>query len=179
MRLRTVLLDSLIGLAAGLIATRITGTVQGILWRLMPEDARQEETDAALPLDPSQTAAKRLARLAGVELTGKGLETGGWIVHYATGLGWTPVYMLLRRWGGLHPAGAALVCGSAMALVLDEGLVPALKLSRGPRAYPWETHARGFVTHIAFGVLVAAAVETLRHPARRTGSISRRRRRAF
>lgn len=176
MRLRTALLDTLIGLAAGLIATRVTGTVQGILWRLMPEDAKREEAQASLPLDPSQTAARRLARLAGVELTGKALEQGGWLVHYATGLGWTPVYMLLRRWGGMHPAGAAIVCGGAMALVLDEGLVPALKLSRGPRVYPWQTHARGFVTHIAFGVLVAAAVEMLWQPTRRAGSLARRRR---
>lgn len=175
MRLRTAILEALVGLAAGLIATRVVGIVQKVLYDAMPDRVKRQETAASPALDPSQMAAKKLAALFGVDLRGKALENGGWAVHYATGLGWTPVYMMLRRWGGLHPAGAALVCGSAMALVLDEGVVPALKLSRGPRAYPWQTHARGLVNHIAFGVVVAAAVEMLWQPARR---VRRRRRRA-
>lgn len=161
MRLRAFVIDSLVTAAAGLVATHLTNTVQAVLARLMPADAQRREEEAALPLDPSQMAARRAAGLLGIDLRGKALENGGWVVHYATGLGWTPVYVLLRRYGRLHPGGAALVCGGAMALLLDEGLVPALGLARGPQAYPWETHARGLVTHLAFGVLVAAAVELL------------------
>jgi hypothetical protein len=45
-----------------------------------------------------------------------------------------------------------------MWLVADEGAVPALGLTPGPRAFPWQTHARGLAAQLVFG-LVAETVQ--------------------
>lgn len=86
--------------------------------------------------------------------------------HYGLAISWAPLYALLRRWR-LHPIPAGLTMGTAMSLIADETMTPALGSSAPNRAYPLATHLRGvaahlrgFATHPAFGLAVAAVTET-------------------
>lgn len=58
---------------------------------------------------------------------------------------------------------SALLAGAAMSLVMDEGLSPALGFSAPNHKYPLATHARGMITHLLFGLALAASAEALYH----------------
>lgn len=85
-----------------------------------------------------------------------------WDFITALAVSWAPVYAYLRRRRpGLRPVPAGLVMGSAMSLVADEAITPALGFSAPNRAYPLSTHLRGFAAHLAFGLAVAALTEAM------------------
>jgi hypothetical protein len=46
--------------------------------------------------------------------------------------------------------------------VMDETATPALGLTPGPRAFPWQAHARGLAGHLVFGSVANATLATLR-----------------
>lgn len=48
--------------------------------------------------------------------------------------------------------GVGLPFGAAFWLVVDEGAVPLLGLSKGPRACPLSTHAYALSSHFVFGL---------------------------
>ena len=56
-----------------------------------------------------------------------------------------------RRFGLGRVAGVGF--GTLFWAAVDEGLVPALGLTPGPRAFPWQTHARGLAGHLTFGTV--------------------------
>jgi uncharacterized membrane protein YagU involved in acid resistance len=82
-------------------------------------------------------------------------------IHWAAGIGAGAAYAVLRRrFQGLGTtAGTAL--GTAFWSFLDEGLVPALGLTPGPSAFPWQTHARGRVGHLTFGTVTDGTLRLL------------------
>jgi putative membrane protein len=49
-------------------------------------------------------------------------------------------------------AGAGLPFGVAFWLVVDEGAVPLLGLSKGPMEYPLSTHAYALASHFVYGL---------------------------
>ncbi len=81
------------------------------------------------------------------------------LFHYGLAVSWAPLYAVLRRRGRLHPITAGLATGSAMSLIADEGMTPALGFSAPNRAYPLVTHLRGYIAHLAFGLAVAAVTD--------------------
>ena len=62
---------------------------------------------------------------------------------------------------GVRPLGAGLVTGTALSLIVDEGLAPAFGFSAPNNAYPALTHLRGFLNHLAYGAAVAMTAEVL------------------
>jgi hypothetical protein len=44
---------------------------------------------------------------------------------------------------------------------IDEGLVPALGLTKGAGAFPWQTHARGLAGHLTFGTVTDGTLRVL------------------
>lgn len=147
------------GLAAGVLATKITDYAQGALWRATPEKARAQEE--ALGMPPSaEKAAEKLADAVGVELDEPGRRKGGTVVHYVTGAVWALLYLSLRhRRFARFTAGCGT--GLSLSLLVDELLVPRLGLSAPNEAYPRVAHARGIATHMVYGLGVAAAAEAL------------------
>ena len=49
-------------------------------------------------------------------------------------------------------AGTGLPFGAVFWLAVDEGAVPLLGLSKGPRAYPLWTHAYALSSHFVYGL---------------------------
>lgn len=168
----SVVVDIAVGLFAGLVATQVTNLAQGPLKRLTPDSVERHEKRVRPGASSSLVAAQKTARTLDVSLSRREEEIWGKTIHFATGIGWGPVYGLLRRYGGLQPVSAALGSGVAMSLILDEGLVPALGLSAPSHHYLTHTRARGFVAHLAYGIAVGLAAEglgrLLRRPPGRT-----------
>lgn len=156
----TLLVDLVIGLAAGLVATKVTGFAQEALYRPMPESIKRREEEVR-PGPPPRVAAQKTAEALGVELDEKQLKMAGMAVHYGLGLAWGPVYGLLRRYSRMDPLGAGLVTGAAFSLIVDEALTPAFGFSAPSQDYPMVTHVRGFLGHLIYGAVAALTAEAL------------------
>jgi uncharacterized membrane protein YagU involved in acid resistance len=157
---QTLLADVAIGCVAGLVATKVYGHVQEALYRPMPRDVKRRE-EKVRPGPPSQVAASRMAESLGNPLDEHERELAGCTLHYGVGIGWGPVYGLLRRHGGMPPVAAGALTGASLWLILDEGVVPALGFSAPNRDYPALTHIRGLLNHLAYGTAVAITAEAL------------------
>ena len=159
--------DLAIGLLAGLAATHVTNLAQKPLKGITPDSVDRHERKVRPGASSSLVAARKLARGLDLSPSPRQEERLGTAIHFATGIGWGPVYGALRRYGGLGPVGAALTSGAAMSLILDEALVPALGLSAPNHRYHAATRVRGFVAHLVYGAAAGVATEGLRRLARR------------
>lgn len=155
----TLLADVGVGAVAGLVASKISEYVQELLYRATPQSVRLAEEQVRSG-DPSQVAARKLAKSIGVPAADRRSKAAA-TIHLGLGAAWGPVYCLLRRHSGMNPPGAALVTGATMSLIVDEAMTPAMGFSAPSRAYPTLTHARGFAAHLLFGAAVGVAAETL------------------
>ncbi|KIU26363.1 hypothetical protein SR39_31640 [Methylobacterium radiotolerans] len=155
-----LLVDVAIGLAAGFVATKVTEFAQEALYRPMPESVKQAE-EAVRPGPPPEVAARKTMQAIGHPLGQQKLKFATMAVHYGLGVGWGPLYGLLRRQSRMQPLGAGFVTGAAMSLIVDEALTPALGFSAPSRAYPNITHVRGLVAHLVYGAAAALAAESL------------------
>ena len=149
-----------LGTLAGYVGTKAMEPVSSALYNLEPAAARQQE-DAVRLGDPYDIAAQKTAALFGVTLSDGQQKLLSLVFHYGLGMGWGVTYPLLRQYTALGPVAAGLLSGVTMSLLVDEGLTPALGFSAPNAAYPLATHARGFVAHLAYGLSVAVAAETL------------------
>jgi hypothetical protein len=157
----SVWVDLAIGLCAGLAATYVTNLAQTPLKWVTPDSVDRHEKKVRPGASSSLVAAQKLAETLDVSPSPRQEEQLGTAIHFAIGIGWGPVYILLRRYGGLRPVGAALASGAAMSLILDEALVPALGLSAPNHHYLAATRVRGFVAHLVYGAAVGVATEGL------------------
>lgn len=108
-----------------------------------------------------EVMAREGARLAGAELAPRERQRAGTALQWAVGIGAGALYGVLRTRVGAARAGRGLAYGAAFSLVVDEGLIPLLGFAPGPAAFPWQTHARGFIGHLVFGAVTEAACEVL------------------
>jgi uncharacterized membrane protein YagU involved in acid resistance len=145
-------------LASGYLATKVMEKASMKMYDMEPGAVKQKE-DAVRPGPPYQIAAKKTAALFGKDLTGDKLKKAGLAFHYGLGLGWAPVYTLLKRQTGLSPVMNGLLTGATMSLIVDEGLTPALGFSAPNKKYPWQTHLRGFAAHLVYGLVIAGVYE--------------------
>jgi uncharacterized membrane protein YagU involved in acid resistance len=157
---RTLLADLAIGSVAGLVATKVYGLVQEALYRPMPEGVKRQE-ERVRPGPSSQVAASSIAESVGYPLEEEQQKLAGSAIHYGLGTAWGPVYGLLRRHAGLQPLSAGFLTGTALSLIVDEGLAPALGYSAPNSDYPVLTHVRGFLNHLAYGAAVGLTAEVL------------------
>ena len=158
-RWTTSLADIAVGLFAGIAATAASGVVQEALYRSTPKRIkRQEERVRRAP--SSQVAAETIAASLGRPLEEHARGSAGVALHYGVGAAWGTVYTLLRR-RGARPLAAGLAAGASLALIVDEGLAPALGFSAPNRAFPALTHVRGFANHLAYGAAAALTAEAV------------------
>jgi uncharacterized membrane protein YagU involved in acid resistance len=100
-----------------------------------------------------------MARAAGRRLDRRQVARWGWLFHKTFGLLGGIGYLALRRRFPKIGAAYGLPFGTAFFLLVDEILVPALRLTPGPRAFSWKVHGRGAVSHIAYGVAAERAAK--------------------
>jgi uncharacterized membrane protein YagU involved in acid resistance len=106
-------------------------------------------------------AAEKAASAVGTELSKEQRKQAGSAIHWALGAGAGAVYGALHgRVPGADAAGG-LLFGTAFWLVIDEAANPLLGLTKGPMAFPWQTHARGLAGHLVFGLTAHAVLNVM------------------
>jgi hypothetical protein len=153
--------DLLKGAIAGAVATWVMGKVTTLLYDREGRGTRRVEDEARGGRTAYGAAAEKAAKAIGVRLADDAREQYGSAVHWALGIGSGAVYAVLRR--RLESVGriAGVGFGTVFWAAVDEGVVPALGLTPGPRAFPWQTHARGLAGHLTFGTVTDGTLRLL------------------
>ena len=153
--------DLIKGAIAGAVATWVMGKLTSELYDREDRWVRRQEDDARGGKSSYGIAAKKAAQALGTSLNDTRTEQAGSVIHWALGMGAGAAYAVLRR--RFHSVGriAGVGFGTAFWAVVDEGLVPALGLTPGPRAFPWQTHARGLAGHLTFGAVTDRTLRLL------------------
>lgn len=149
----------LIGAGAGLLASYAMEQAQAALqrWHEAGGDTPPSTNDA-----PATEQAADLASelVIGAPIPKPQQASAGRVTHYVTGAGLGVLYAVgASRYRGMT-SGFGLLYALAVSLLLDEGLVPALKLSPAPAAVPLTSHMDGLAAHAVFGLTLEAARAT-------------------
>jgi hypothetical protein len=134
-----------------------------------PQHGVGRELQAEGKDDEQDDAAERLANAVAVaaldrELGRREKEAAGTAFHYAMGATSGALYGAVAEAIPGVRVGAGLPFGAAVWVFADEGLVPALGLSKSSAEYPLSIHAYAFTSHLVFGVtteLVRRAVRSV------------------
>ncbi len=153
--------DLIKGAIAGAVATWMMGKVTDTLYEHEDRGARRREDRARGGKSAYGVAAEKAARGLGASLRGKESEQAGAALHWALGIGAGAVYAVLRRRFDSVGRAAGFGFGTAFWALVDEGVVPALGLTPGPRAFPWQAHARGLAGHLTFGTVTDGTLRLL------------------
>jgi hypothetical protein len=135
------------------------GSPQHGVGRALRERGSDEQDD---------NATERMASILSEEVFGHRLneeekERGGVIAHYAMGVTSGVLYGVAAELLPRVTAGAGLPFGAAVWVIADEGIVPALGLSKSPAEYPLSKHTYAFASHLVFGF----SAELVRNAVRR------------
>jgi hypothetical protein len=153
--------DLLKGAIAGAVATFVMGKVTGYMYEREDPAARREEDDARGGRTAYEVAAEKAAAATGTALATRRRQELGSAIHWTLGIGAGAAYAVFRRRVQALGGAAGTAFGTAFWAFLDEGLVPALGLTPGPRAFPWQAHARGLVGHLTFGTVADGTLRLL------------------
>ena len=153
--------DLIKGAIAGAVATWVMGKVTNTMYERQDRWARRAEEDAREGKTAYGVAAEKAGRALGSNLNQEQNEQVGAAIHWALGVGAGAVYAVVRRRFAAIGKVAGLGFGTAFWAVIDEGVVPALGLTPGPRAFPWQAHARGLAGHLTFGTVTDGTLRVL------------------
>jgi uncharacterized membrane protein YagU involved in acid resistance len=160
--------DVLKGLAAGLIGGLVASWTMNRfqdLWTKLGEHQRQSEQPSNNEEQDDTTVRTASAISEGLfhhKLTEKEKKIAGPAVHYSLGTGVGGLYGAVADAVPEVTAGAGLPFGAAFWLVVDEGAVPLLGLSKGPTEYPLSTHAYALASHFVYGLTAEVVRRTVR-----------------
>jgi hypothetical protein len=110
-----------------------------------PEDKVEDDTTV-------RAASAVSEGLFNHKLTVSEKKIAGPAVHYTLGTGVGGLYGAAAELVPSVTAGAGLPFGAAFWLVVDEGAVPLLGLSKGPTSYPLSTHVYALSSHFVYGI---------------------------
>jgi uncharacterized membrane protein YagU involved in acid resistance len=151
----------LAGIAAGVVATWIMTRVTTFMYERENRAAREREDAARGNKTAYEVAAEKGAGLFGKTLTEKQRNRWGLVVHWSLGIGAGILYAAIRTQLESPDLRHGLLFGFVFWLVMDEGMTPLLRLTPGPFAFPWQTHARGLVGHLVFGAVAELTLSLL------------------
>ena len=104
------------------------------------------------------------------KLTQSEKKIAGPAVHYVLGTGVGGLYGAAAEMAPKVTAGTGLPFGAVFWLVVDEGAVPLLGLSKGPTAYPLSTHAYALSSHFVYGLTAEVVRRAVRRQCSRWSS---------
>lgn len=157
---RNVLLNGVIGLVAGAVGTAVMDRVS-VRLRALESEAAQRREEELSSTAPTTVLAERVNTSMALSLTEEQVGQLGNAIHWMFGMTWGPAVALLAGRTATRAVLTGLGVGTAVWLVLDEGLVPVMGLTAPTLAYPWETHARAFANHAVYGVVMGLVVQVL------------------
>jgi hypothetical protein len=149
------------GIAAGVAATWLMDRVTTYLYEHESRGARRKEDRARNGRTAYEAAADQFAVRLGKPLNRRDRRRYGNALHWATGAAAGAVYATMGT-NGRPSLASGVRFGTAFWLFMDETVTPAIGLTPGPRAFPWQAHARGMAGHAAWGLGAAATLKALR-----------------
>ncbi|AFZ66253.1 DUF1440 domain-containing protein [Deinococcus peraridilitoris] len=157
-----VLNEAIKGTVAGAAGVWMMDRIGWYMYLREDERALQQELEARPNgMDPAHNIANRVANALGKQLVPPQPNPWGVTAHFALGILPAALYGVLRhRFRELSKAQGFLY-GLSLFAMNDELVNPLLKLSGGPRAYPWQAHARGLVEHIVLGMVTDAVLRVM------------------
>ncbi len=161
------------GVVGGLVASAVMNRFQA-LWSKLAEGVERSHGAQSLQQgtpshgvarelqekgsdEEQDDAAERIASVVSEEvfdhrLTKGEKESAGTLVHYVFGVTTGAMYGGLAEVLPEVTAGAGAPFGAFVWLTADEGIVPALGLSKSPTEYPLSTHVYALSSHIVYGL---------------------------
>ena len=151
--------NALKGAIAGAVATGVLDRITTYMYEREAETPRRREDRARAGRNAYETAAEKIGSRLGRELSEQERQRLGSAIHWLLGIGAGVAYSVFGRNVPAFRRAGGGGFGTAFWAAVDEGLVAFLGLTPPPKAFPWQTHARGLAGHLAYGV---AAEQTLR-----------------
>lgn len=172
------------GLIGGLVASVAMNQVQKLCSKLMALDEKSHGAQSLQEGSPQRgagevlqrrgsddsqdDAAERLANFISVkvfdhELTESAKDKAGTAVHYAYGISMGGIYGAAAELAPQITFGAGAGYGALIWITADEGVVPALGLSKTTGDYPLSIHASALASHLVYGL----TAEMVRNAVRR------------
>ena len=112
--------------------------------------------------DATAKVANAALSVVGTELTDpRARQRAGEFVHLAFGALNGALYAMAAKWDPRVTRAAGLPFGLAVWVAADEGVVPALGLSRGPRDASAGLLAYGLLSHCVYGITTEVVRRTL------------------
>ena len=134
------------------------GSPQHGIGRELQERGQEDEED-----DAAERVASAISEAVfDHPLTESEKEIGGAVAHYAMGVTSGAIYGTVAEMLPEAAIGLGLPFGVAVWVIADEGIVPALGLSKGPSEYPISIHAYSLVSHLVFGLTAEVVRSTVR-----------------
>jgi putative membrane protein len=121
----------------------------------------------SLPAGRNEDATERVAEIASRLLSRRHLSrrekrVGGAIVHYLFGVSAGAMYGIAAERVSSITVGGGLLFGALFWLLVDEGIIPLLRLSKSPKSYPVSTHACALASHLVYGITTELVRRALR-----------------
>lgn len=154
---------SLARFTAGLVAGAAGSLAMNAFARLAAGDHRRHGVQPPQSCQPGDDATVRAGTTAFAAATGEVptpalREPLGTAAHYAFGAAMGIVYAVLAPRIPALQRGRGTLYGALIWAAADEGLMPALGLSRGPRQLTAHTHVYALSGHLLYGAAVHAVV---------------------
>jgi len=150
---QSVTADLTFGAIAGTVATLALSGMSQLLYANESRPNRFREQWARRGQSATEVAAKKLAGAVGASPSKTQIKATEGAIHFGVGAGAGATYGAIRRHVPAPAITKGLGFGATLWLMADEGLNPALGLTPGPADFPWQTHARGLVSHLVFGLV--------------------------
>lgn len=160
-----MIFDVLAGAAAGALGTYLMTYGQKAVSKAQSEEAQKLEKEGSFELSATALVAKRLAEPLGIGLEGEKAERAGLFVHYGFGAAQGALFGLLARKWRMPAVLRGVLFGSALWLVVDEVMVPALKLGPSFTRLPLSSHVKALAAHLVYGSSADVGWRTLHRAA--------------
>jgi hypothetical protein len=123
-----------------------------------------QDSEAEVPDDTTVRTASAISEgLFHHRLTPGEKKIAGPAVHYVLGTGVGGLYGAAAEVAPNVTMGMGVPFGAAFWLVVDEGAVPLLGLSKAPTAYPLSTHVYALSSHFVYGITAELVRRALRN----------------
>lgn len=118
-------------------------------------------------MDTAHNAVAKIAHLLGIAIEQKQPNAVGLGFHYLLGILPGAAYASLWYRYSIVRSGMGIPYGVVLFLLQDEAGAPLLGLSSKPTRYPWQTHARGLVSHVVLGVVTDRIIRSASRTSKR------------
>jgi putative membrane protein len=118
----------------------------------------KQQDQASATEDPATVKVAQAVskHVFGHELRDEEKGSAGNLAHYGMGAVSGAVYGAVAEEVPAATMGYGLLFGTVLWLVADEGIVPAVGLSKSPLEYPPSTHVSAWVSHVVYGITADA-----------------------